>query len=905
MIPKPANQGPCINGKFLDVGGRRFLIRGVTYGTFAPDTAGRQFPPPTQISEDFAQMAQAGFNTVRTYTVPDTTLLDLAAQHGLRVIIGMPWPQEGAFLNDRQLVKQIRGDTASTVRQLASHSAVLLFAVGNEIPPGVVRWHGQSRMENFLHTLYQDLKSSAPHALLTYVNFPPTEYLDVDCYDICAFNVYLHQESNLRAYLAHLQHVAGNRPLLLAEAGADSFREGLDGQAQLTSMQVQAAFEEGACGAVAFAWTDEWWRGGQNVEDWAFGLVDTTRQPKPALATVTRTMAESPFPPEQRASWPKVSVVVCAFNAADTIDDCLASLDALTYPKTEILLIDDGSRDNTAVIAQQHPKVRVISVPNGGLSNARNVGLAEATGEIIAYTDADVQVDPDWLTYLIQPLVTSNAAGTGGPNLVPHDDPWVAQCVARSPGGPTHVLLDDRVAEHVPGCNMAFRRDALLSIGGFNSVYLRAGDDVDICWRLQAKGLQIHFSPSALVWHHHRSTIREYWRQQVGYGEGEAWLEVHHPEKFSGGQALWHGHIYSPLPFVRAFSKQRVNTGTWGTAAFPSIYHTNVNAVKFLPHNPGWMAGSLVLLLGSAISLLTPLTNLSWLLLALGTLGWTTTILQCVNFAKHSDLKDLPQISESPKKSRLTYQALIALLHLLQPLARLRGRIQGISSLPQVPDQKYVTRQPSKPPLPVPRNARVSGHLLAGGHNERSFWSEEQTTHTKLLTELVGILRASRPAKFVNVDDGWHADRDCSLAIGRWGWLYVRVLLEEHAKGQCLFRVGTRLKLNIFGIGMILALVLLIYGGISATVVLQWPSFGVGAIVTTVVIGSVIRGVWQTIRTVALLDRALENVAMNAGMYPLTNSHGTRSRTWFRQQSTEGSKVNQTISPIHSSRQAT
>ena len=125
-------------------------------------------------------------------------------------------------------------------------------------------------MENFLHTLYQDLKSSAPHALLTYVNFPPTEYLDVDCYDICAFNVYLHQESNLRAYLAHLQHVAGNRPLLLAEAGADSFREGLDGQAQLTSMQVQAAFGEGACGAVTFAWTDEWWRGGQNVEDWAF-----------------------------------------------------------------------------------------------------------------------------------------------------------------------------------------------------------------------------------------------------------------------------------------------------------------------------------------------------------------------------------------------------------------------------------------------------------------------------------------------------------------------------------------------------------------------------------------------------------------------------------------------------------
>ena len=62
--------------------------------------------------------------------------------------------------------------------------------------------------------------------------------------------------------------------------------------------------------------------------------------------------------------------------------------------------------------------------------------------------------------------------------------------MARAPGGPTHVLLDDRIAEHVPGCNMAFRRDALLAIGGFNPVYLRAGDDVDVCWRLQAKGLR-------------------------------------------------------------------------------------------------------------------------------------------------------------------------------------------------------------------------------------------------------------------------------------------------------------------------------------------------------------------------------------------------------------------------------
>ena len=129
-------------------------------------------------------------------------------------------------------------------------------------------------MTGFLEDLCADAKSASPHSLLSYVNYPPTEYLELDCFDVCAFNVYLHREADLRAYLARLQQVAGTRPLLLAEAGADSIRDGTEGQAAITAMHVRAAFEEGLCGAVAFSWTDEWWRGGSRIDDWAFGLVD-------------------------------------------------------------------------------------------------------------------------------------------------------------------------------------------------------------------------------------------------------------------------------------------------------------------------------------------------------------------------------------------------------------------------------------------------------------------------------------------------------------------------------------------------------------------------------------------------------------------------------------------------------
>ncbi len=188
----------------------------------------------------------------------------------------------------------------------------------------------------------------------------------------------------------------------------------------------------------------------------------------------------------------------------------------------------------------------------------------------------------------MQPFLTSDVVGSGGPNVVPADDPPIAQCIARAPGGPTHVLLDDRTAEHVPGCNMAFRREALLAIGGFNPVYLRAGDDVDVCWRLQARGWKIGFASSALVWHHHRSSVGAYWRQQVGYGEGERWLMAHHPEKFLDGHMLWRGRIYSPLPFVRSLWGERINAGVWGTAAFPSVYRADVHPFAFLPHSIRW-----------------------------------------------------------------------------------------------------------------------------------------------------------------------------------------------------------------------------------------------------------------------------------------------------------------------------
>src|SRR6516164_577768 len=91
---------PQALGKFLFACGEKLWVRGVTYGTFQPDSFGIQFPAPDVAAADFGAMARAGLNAVRVYTPPPLWMLTLAASHGLRLMIGLPWEQHVSFLDD-------------------------------------------------------------------------------------------------------------------------------------------------------------------------------------------------------------------------------------------------------------------------------------------------------------------------------------------------------------------------------------------------------------------------------------------------------------------------------------------------------------------------------------------------------------------------------------------------------------------------------------------------------------------------------------------------------------------------------------------------------------------------------------------------------------------------------------
>jgi GT2 family glycosyltransferase len=707
------------------------------------------------VERDFAAMAAAGMNSVRIYTVPERWVLDAAYRHGLHIMVGLPWEQHVDFLEDRARADGIVQRVRDAVRVCAGHPALLCYAIGNEIPAPIVRWLGARRVERFLKRLYDTVKEEDPEALVTYVNFPSTEYLHLPFVDLFCFNVYLEAQERLDAYLARLHNLAGDRPVLMAEVGLDSLRNGEDKQAEVLDWQVRTTFAAGCAGTFVFAWTDEWHRGGSEIEDWDFGLVTRDREPKPALEVVSRAFAETPFPPG--LEWPRISVVVCTYNGNRTLRETLKGLRRLDYPDYEIIVVDDGSRVEIEPIVGPFG-VKYIRTENQGLSSARNTGLAAATGEIVAYIDDDAFPDPHWLTHLAATFREGDYAGVGGPNIPVPDDGLVADCVAHSPGGPIHVLLNDREAEHIPGCNSSFRRDALEAIGGFDPQFHVAGDDVDLCWRLLDRGWKIGFSPAAVVWHHRRNSVLGYLRQQRGYGKAEAMLERKWPDKYNrAGHVPWAGRIYaSYLTRMFGLGHRRIYQGTWGMALFQSVYQPAPSTLRSMVMMPEWY---LVIVALVALSLLgLAWTPLLWaiplLVLAAG-----TSVLHAASNAAGVVFPGAP-CSHLPILQR---RVLTAFLHVAQPMVRLYGRIrQGLTPWRRLNLGNAV---------PVPRVFTL--------------WSEEwQAPETRLQA-----IEASLWSQGTSPVCGGDYDRwDIEVHGGLFGGIRMLSMVEEHGAGRQMTR---------------------------------------------------------------------------------------------------------------------
>lgn len=749
-----------VAGKFFRAGEEKFYIRGLTYGPFAPGGECCGLKHGAELEADLASIVATGANTIRLYESPPGGFLDACAEHGIRVIVGVAWPDHVDFINQEGLWDSCLEKLRRAVITHRGHPALLGYLVGNEISATIVRWLGPRRVKVLLEELIATGRLEDPQALFAYANYPSTEYLNPGNADFIAYNVYLEGEEELTRYVARLQNIAGDKPLVISEFGADSLAMGMNDQARVIASGVDACIHGGVAGVLVFSFTDEWHRGGVDVTGWEFGVVTRQREKKPAydLLKSRFEVMKGGADAIKLSRVPKISVIICSYNGSSTLRDCLESVTKLCYPDFEVLLVDDGSIDSLADIVRESPEVRYIHQEHAGLGVARNRGATEAKGEILAYTDDDCVVDEDWLHYLAAAFENSGFAAVGGPNISPPPVNRTEACVAAAPGTPAHVLLDDRIAEHLPGCNLAVKREAFDRIGGFSPEYIAAGDDVDFCWRLQDAGFVIGFAPPAMVWHRRRISVRAYLRQQVGYGRAEAILIGEHPERYGMmGGARWRGIVYSGNRGELGLAS-RIYRGVFGYAAFQAVYVPAESDFSRISTGIHWvMATAVIGLAGMFFSPFLPAALL---------MG-CCTLFSALKQACRSRIDS----SYTGPRSRV----LLMLLCLAQPVLRGAARSLGAVHGGSAPRGSFRLGNFFRMPKPV-LGKRV-GRL--------QIWSEKGLGRDLLLEDTASALQ--RSGLVFALDNGWR-DWDLEVENDPLWRVQLTTVTEYHGDDQCLTR---------------------------------------------------------------------------------------------------------------------
>lgn len=258
---------------------------------------------------------------------------------------------------------------------------------------------------------------------------------------------------------------------------------------------------------------------------------------------------------------PMASIVVPAYNAQATLRACLDSLCAQTYAQTlyEILVVDNASSDATRAIIQAFaPRVQYLYESKRGRSTAQNCGIAHARGEVVAFTDADCVVEPQWLARLIEPLQDETVGVVGGAiRSMPTDNAVElfgeqihnqekAICVYKPP--------------YVATANWASPRRLLQELGGFDETLVR-GQDTDLAWRILQAGKRLVYQPTAVIYHPHARTVRAWFQVGCLHGYYSVFVNRKHAAFLQTfGYRRVHGAVYRRV--VSAFGEYLTTRST-------------------------------------------------------------------------------------------------------------------------------------------------------------------------------------------------------------------------------------------------------------------------------------------------------------------------------------------------------
>jgi O-antigen biosynthesis protein len=808
IVPAHKTSPVVPNGKFFRRGSEKFFLKAIR---IQPPSSLAALEEKIAVRKRLGDLHAAHATTVVVPDIGPGLLLDLVGQSGLYALQEVR--VEPLDLFSRHSLRRAILGLRKGITDLRGKRGVIGYLLDCPIRPDVLRSSGLKRARAGLAEIVAAIRDGDPSWMVGLKQQLGTLALTLQDEDFVYAVMPQLTSGELCSPVIRLHNLAEARPLVLEFGQIGSAEQEL----------VNCAFGLGAAGVVVQACAGGYrppvpFKGGSHSPKML-----QAHDPLPFLA-LNGTCPPLP------ARTPMVSVVICAYNAERTMRRCLESLRKLDYPNFEVIIVDDGSRDATPQIAAEFAEFRLIRQPNKGLSTARNVGLQAALGEFIAYTDSDCVVDPHWLTLMVRALLDRELDGCGGPNYAPHEDGWVEACVAASPGAPSHVLIDDDRAEHLAGCNMVFKKAALEDVGGFDSQFTAAGDDVDICWRLMEAGYLLGYCPSAFVWHFRRNTVKAYYRQQRGYGKAEALLYCKYPRRFNSlGQIKWNGTIPGVSRTIPGGGRRRVQ---WVRTAeqLQGLKERPLSMLAVTPMTAEWS-----LLVGGLIGLCLLFGVTIWPALA----AFMAAPLWAAYYAMKAPLE---KCHRGPA-SRLLIGFLAYSGSIARTFARYRWRADartralfdnGLRQRPAI-DWKR-------------RSIRLS------------YWNGVYTTRDTMLEKLSRLFTSlGRP---VSADSGWN-DFDLLVEPNPWARIQFKTADEELGGLELRTNIAARFRMSTVarvGLGACLIVVAMasVFASVPATVALSIVAVGVAV--------GVLSGLGES---VSLAYHAIEQCAAELDLVPL------------------------------------
>lgn len=277
---------------------------------------------------------------------------------------------------------------------------------------------------------------------------------------------------------------------------------------------------------------------------------------------------------------PKISIIVPVYNGEATIRTCVEALLGLDYPRDrfEVLIVDNKSLDGTRRIVEGYAVTLLQEAAVQSSYAARNLGIAHASGDILAFTDADCVPERGWLRAIVAAIEPSDVGGVAGAIEAFRADSAVERYQAR------RAIRADRAYKHkvlpfAQTANAAYKRAVFEKIGLFDPTLIYGGD-LDFSWRMQSTaGLRLVYEALAFVWHRHRTT----YKGLFGLYEKNAIANCLLAERY---------HHYETYPRVRTFlylSRELLRSGLRSALLHRDETGGSLDAVRYAGEAWGWL----------------------------------------------------------------------------------------------------------------------------------------------------------------------------------------------------------------------------------------------------------------------------------------------------------------------------